>query len=129
MSTISNFRQLRELELVVSWLNSSHMVPLSSITSLELRKVTFPANYMVIFPQRAEQWDTIDKGLCGLVDRLRATGYGHTLEVELRFTEVRSDVWKHDFTKFLPKFREKGVVTVIDAVHNDRILHSSTQNR
>jgi len=84
---------------------------------------------MVIFPQRAEQWDAIDKELCRLVDRLCATGYHHILEVELRFTEVKADVGKHDFTKFLPKFREKGVVTVIDAVHNDRILHSSTQNR
>ena len=75
-----------------------------------------------------DQWVEIDKELCGLVDRLRATGYRHTLEVELRHTEVGSDVGKHDFTKFLPKFRERGFVTVIDAVHGDRVLHSSAQN-
>ena len=70
----------------------------------------------------------IDKELCRLVDRLRATGYRHTLEVELRLTKIGHDVRKCVFTKFLPEFREKGIVTIVGGEHGDRVLHSSAQN-
>ena len=71
-----------------------------------------------------EEWALIDIHICELVDRLRATGYRHVLEVELRLTET-GDPGEYDFTEFLPKFREKGVVIVVDAVHGDRMLHPS----
>ena len=108
------------------------MAPLSSITSTELLRITFSANYManwVVSARWAEQWVPIDEELYGLVDRLRAAGYRRALEVELLFTKVGTDARVHDFTKLLPRFREKGVVTVIDAVHGDWALRSSTQNR
>ena len=104
----------------------------SSITT-ELRKVSFPAWYSDTAKILAEQkgdWALIDKQLCGLVDRLRAAGYCHTLEAKLRLMGIgddpgRYDPGEHDFAKFLPKFREKGVVTVVDTDHGDRLLHSS----
>ena len=34
--------------------------------------------------------------------------------------------WKVRFWNGLPEFREKGLVTIVDAVHGDRVLHSST---
>lgn len=74
-----------------------------------------------------KEWALIDEQLCGLVHRLRAAGCRHTLEAELRLTKI-SDPEKYDFTKVFPEFREKGVVTVIDAVHGNRLLHSSIRN-
>jgi len=63
----------------------------------------------------------MDKELCGLVDRLYGMGYCHTLEVELRLGKLGQvqnfrgdDPGGYDFTKFLPRFREKGVVTIAD---------------
>ena len=130
--TIEKFQQLRELELVVAWPSSAHEVLLSSITSTEFRKVIFPMGWTKdrrSFAQRMEEWNlVIDKQFCGLVDRLRVTGYGHTLVVELRLMEFGVDPGGYDFTEFLPKFREKGVVVVIDTVHGDRVVHSSTDN-
>ena len=75
-----------------------------------------------------EEWTLLDEELCGLVDRLRATGYRHILEAELRLTKIEDDPGAWDFTKFLPKFREKGAVTVVDAAHGDRLLHSSARD-
>ena len=70
----------------------------------------------------------IDEQLCGLVDRLRATGYHHTLEVELRLPEVGSDPEEYDFASFFLRFREKGIVTVVDGFSGNRVLHSSAHN-
>ena len=80
--------------------------------------------------QRAgDRWTSIiEKQLCGLVDRLRATGYRRTLKVELRVMGVGGDQGEYDFTEFLHRFREKGDVVIIDAAHGDRILHCSTHN-
>ena len=51
-------------------------------------------------------------------------GHSHTLEVELRLTEIGNNPEKYDFTNLLLEFREKGVVTIIDMVHGNRLLHS-----
>jgi len=63
----------------------------------------------------------MDNELCWLVDRLRGMGYYHTIEVELRLGKLgQSDIYHgddpggYDFTQFLPRFREKGVVTILD---------------
>ena len=57
----------------------------------------------------SESW--IEKQLCELVDRLRATGHRHTLEAELRFPHLNGDLSEGDFAGLLPEFREKGVLT------------------
>ena len=71
----------------------------------------------------------IDKQLCGLVDRLRAVGYRHTLEVELRLMAIVDDSGECEFANFLPNFREKGNVTIVDTVYGYRILHFSKHSR
>ena len=57
-------------------------------------------------------------------------GYRNTLEVELRIHEVVSyHGMKHvNFTNVLPKFKEKGVVAVVDVGHGDQIIYSSRQS-
>lgn len=129
VARVHNFGRLQELDLVVNWPGFIHEVLLSSITSVELRKIIFRAEYMyerAAFAWRMKEWVVIDKQLCGLVDRLRAMGYCRTLEAELRLVKTEEDPGTYRFTKFLPKFREKGVATITYGVHGDRLLHSST---
>ena len=112
--TICEFRRLQELELKVNRSSHMHETLLSSVASTELRKVTFVVWHTHEWgasAQGMEVWVVIDKQLCELVDRLRAMGYRHTLELELRFVKVGGDPGKFDSTIFLPEFREKGVVT------------------
>ena len=78
---------------------------------------------------QAEEWAFIDEQLCGLVNRLRAMGYRRTLEVELRLMKVEDGAGGYDFTLFLPKFREKGVVTIVDVARGNQVLHSSIHER
>ena len=44
-----------------------------------------------VFAERMKVWALVDKRLCGLVDRLCAMGYRHTLEVELRLMGIGDD--------------------------------------
>ena len=113
--------------------SSSHEVPLSSITSTKLRKIIFSEandNFWRIVGRPADSdWTLVDNQLCELVDRLRAMGYRHTLEAELRFLNMIGNPEIRDFNTFLPKFGEKGVVTVINTIQGRRFLHSSTRDR
>ena len=47
------------------------------------------------------------------------------LKTELWFAQVEGGLSKDVFIKFLPRFREKGVVTARDADRSGRILHST----
>ena len=109
--TIRNLRQPRELELVAVSPISAYQTLLFSITSTELRKIIVLTRDICnwrIFLRWTESWASVDKRFCELVDRLRAMGHRHTLEVELRFTHTEGNLSEVCFTKFLPGFREKG---------------------
>ena len=111
---------------------STPEILISSINSTEFRKViilTGKAQDWRYFLRRMGLWAWIDKQLSKLVDRLRAMGHSHTLEAELRFTQLKGDLSEYDFTKFLPQFREKGVLTVTDAAHGGSVVHSSIYDR
>jgi len=77
---------------------------------------------------RIPTWALVEKWLCELVTRLGTAGYRHTLEVEVRLTEPNDDRRRCELTEFLPGFREKGVVTIIDAAR-DLVLYSSAGGR
>ena len=113
----------------MDWENPCHKPLLSSITSIELRKVTLLASYMggsgTSAPE-VEMWSSIDEQLSTLVDRLRTMGYRCALEAELRLRDIGGDPGEY-FTKTLPRFREKGIVTVIDAANGGWVLHSSAR--
>ena len=113
----------------MSWPGPAHRALLSSITSTELRKITFLVWHMYDWGVLANRAGLIDNALCGLVDRLGATGYRRTLEVELRLMVTEDGLGGHDFAKFFPGFEEKGVVTVIDVFCDNRVLHSSVRSR
>ena len=80
-------------------------------------------------PEGADRWTWVDEQLCGLVDRLRAMGYRDTLEVELRFGKIADNPEKHEFANVLPKFKEKGAVTVVDTSLGDQVIYSSAPDR
>ena len=114
----------------MGWENPCHKPLLSSITSTELRKIILLASYMDGlggYPPEVEMWSSIDEQLFTLVDRLRTTGYRHTLEAELRLMDIGGGPGEHDFAKILPRFREKGVVIVIDVDNGDCVHHSTAR--
>ena len=105
------------------WPNSPYPI-LSSITSLELRKIIFTTD-------TTYNWGiqpSIDRQLCELVDRLRVMGHRHTLEVEFRMMADGDGHGDCEFSKLLSEFRERGVVTIIDEGNGDRLLYSSACN-
>ena len=84
---------------------------LSTITSTNIRKIVF--HPFLKADLRDQFWSSLDTELSGLVDRLRASGYQHILDLEfqrdLGFAEM---VLGAGLDRFLPKFREKGRVTI-----------------
>ena len=98
--------------------SSIHETFLPSITSTELRKIIIQTKQMYGFLQRMELWASVDKHLCEVVDRLPTTGHHHMLY----FPELETDPSGNDFTKALPRFREKGIVTVICGVYRQLLF-------
>jgi len=125
---IGHFLQLEELELT-GVPGSVHELILSSITSTNLRKITFLVELgggWRTLAERVGEWTSADGSLSEVVARLGRKGYYHVLEVELRLTKTEDDPGKYEFARFLPRFREKGIVTIVDAVHDNQVLHLST---
>ena len=118
---IRKLPQLQEFELWVDWSTLIYQSLLSSIASTQLRKLVFSAglalinlNVYDIFLGGPEKCASADENLCQLVDRLDRMGCSHTLEVEFRHSGYGDIHHSHELTKFLPRFRHKGVVTVTD---------------
>ena len=109
--------------------SSFYEVLLPSITSTELRKIIILVTEQYDPGLFFRRMALTDEQLCEAVDRLHARGYRHTLEVELRFSQVECLPGKNDFTKVFPWFREKGVVTVINDAFGDLVHRSLTHNR
>ena len=88
---------------------------ISSITSTNLRKLVLTLSSTTIRREVLydSSWEPFDGMICGLVDRLQALGYKHTLEVEFRANcvELGGEMRQENF---LPKFREKGRVRVVE---------------
>ena len=58
-------------------------------------------------------WGPFDDTICELVERLERSGYTHTLEVKFRaqFVDLEEEV---DHEEFLPKFKKKGRVSIVE---------------
>ena len=105
----------------MDWSTLTHQNLFSAITSTQLRKLVFSTgltfnnlNMHDVFPRGPDKDALVDENLCQLVDRLDRMGCSHTLEVEFRHSGCGDVHRSHDLTKFLPRFRHKGVVTVTD---------------
>ena len=103
--TLSNCRELCELEISASRPGTMELNLISSITSTKLQRIAF-TQLLTRTPQpdRA-RWIQLDNSLCQLVDRLEG---GVRLKVE--FQTLNEEAWwdgKLGFKKHLPRFYEK----------------------
>ena len=115
---LSRFAELRQLEFATTYPKEEDRMFISSITSTNLQKIVFGTHHS------GPHWDTLlddpcwvpfDDVICGLVDRLRMSGFTRTLEIELLVTFVEFGE-EEFYKKFLPKFKEKGRVRIILAL-------------
>ena len=89
---------------------------ISSITSTNLSKILFSSHSQATTLNAflsLSHWTEFDDCISALADKLRKLGNQRTLEVEFRFVLVASDQSK-DLKGFLPKFRERGRVRIVD---------------
>ena len=107
--------ELSELEFSPLCPNQMHMATISSVTSKNLRKIkfslrVFAATLNAFLGQPS--WEQFDSCICSLADKLRKLGNKQTLEVEIlvHLNSCPSVGYK----EFLPKFREKGRVRVVE---------------
>lgn len=92
---------------------------IASVTSTNLRKIVFPTRYGFKKggPAFTMYYKTIDDSLCRLVERLQGSGYKHRLEMVFHTWEVL-DNEGISFKEFLPKFKERGQVKLVDGLMN-----------
>ena len=106
--TLSNCRELRELEIYASRPGTMELDLISSITSTNMQRITFARP---LTPQETptlgySNWPELDDSLCRLVDRLECG-----LQLEVEFKALNGQAWwdgELGFRKHLPKFYEKG---------------------
>ena len=114
--TLSHFPELRELEFSVLQPTTRHRDTVSSITSVNIRKIIFSHPLIAATLQALTNntdWKSFDDCVSALADKLRGLGNKQTLEVELRTGSIVLDPLV-DYSGFLSKFREKGRVSVVD---------------
>lgn len=107
--TLSNCRELCELEICLQSPENVEPDLVSSITSTNIQKITFTQS--LAFCEGCVEntyWPRLENSLCRLVDRLRC---GHWLEVEFHVYTPQNEL---DFGRYLSRFREKGRVRVLD---------------
>jgi len=93
-----------------------HLATISTITSINIWEITFSSH----FPPTALHtflshhcWTSFDDCISVLADKLRNLGSKQTLEVQFRAEYLVVDSLPVDYKRFLPKFREKGRVTIV----------------
>ncbi|KAF9645177.1 hypothetical protein BDM02DRAFT_3120599 [Thelephora ganbajun] len=105
--SLSRCSELRQLEIDTAFPQEQEQILISSIASTNFRKLVFSRlqpNFL-----KNPCWMPFDDMICELVDRLQVSGYEHTLELELQADSV--ELGGEDF---LPKFKEKGLVRIIE---------------
>jgi hypothetical protein len=71
-------------------------------------------------------WSSLDAELNRLVDRLRASGHQHTLDLEFRSGRRFAEELLAGLDGFLPKFKEKGrvIISETSALTGDVLGHT-----
>ena len=117
-----NLSKLRELVFTVTSILQQEISLISTITSMDIRKILFT----VYHPRDLDEyWPSLETELSSLVDRLRGLGYQHVLNLEFRLDSMFTQrIAEAGFNVFFPKFSEKGRVTILD-YEGRRILYCS----
>jgi len=108
--------ELRELEFYALYPSQMHLATISTITSVNIWKITFSSysSPTVLHTFLSHHcWTSFDDCISALADKLRKLGSKETLEVEFRSEHLVVDFLPMNSKKLLPKFSEKGRVTVV----------------
>ena len=114
--SLLHYPELHELEFSTLYPTQIHTATISSVASINIRKITFSPyslGAMLHTFLNRPYWTSFDDCISALADKLRNLGNEQTLEVEFRFEYLVSDPLV-DYKRFLPKFREKGRVRIVD---------------
>lgn len=116
---ISGCAELRRLEFYAVCPGSEECDTISSITSSNIRSIAFvsgsaPATPLPPLTLNPHSMLLLDDAICGLVDKLQALGYDHTLTLEFRHPVASSNA--QNIRAWLPRFREKGRVIILPEV-------------
>ena len=123
--TLSNCRELRELEVCLFFPEDPDPDLVSSITSTKIQKIKFTQSAAFYdCPVGDTYWKRLDNSLCRLADRL---GCEHRLLVEFHVIEVEDG--ELDMAKYLPTFSKKGWVRVWDEQTETDIYRSDGERR
>jgi len=109
--------ELRELEFSELYPTQIHLATISTITSINIWKITFSRYSSPILLHIFSShhcWTSFDDYISTLADKLRKLGSKKTLEVEFQSEYLVVDSLPVDYKRFLPKFREKGRVRIAD---------------
>jgi hypothetical protein len=115
---LSRCSNLRQLSFDMRKPREEERSLISSITSTNFRKLILNTKYFIRDSHlNNPSWIPFDDMLCELIDRLQISGYRHILEVEFRpdHVELKEGESLED-QGILPKFREKGRVSVIEVM-------------
>jgi len=107
--------------------DEGHLI--ASITSTNIRKLVFLTSSIELVisnPNLVRYYEVIDDRLCQLVERLRRSGYQHRLEVEYQTCESPQDDVEPDFSRSLLKFREQGLVKIVET--DGRVIYCSDEH-
>ena len=114
--TLENCSGLREL-VFPTFPDGPRRVELSlveSIASTNMRKILF-VPYFRGDGWNPINWSPLDTVLSNLVDRLRASGYEHTLELEFQLKPEFTEAYlKVGLDAYFPQFWGKGRVNLLD---------------
>lgn len=116
--SLSNCSELQEVHICTARPSTQEVALFSSITSLDLQRILFlsafePLSLNSLLDNSC--WLHFDDMVCELVDRLSLSGYQHTLEVDIWIEELIGPAFCEGLLGFLPKVREKGIVTIFGA--------------
>jgi hypothetical protein len=114
--TLSHCPELRELEFSGSDPTEDHRATVTSITSLNFRKIkisrpSIAATLRALINDTC--WISFDDCISALADKLRGLGNIEPLELEFQIGRLVVDPLA-DYNGFLPKFREKGRVRIVE---------------
>ena len=117
--TLKNCLELRELVLVSYFPKSGDFSLITTIASTNIRKITFRE-----WTPRPRFVAILDTALSDLVDRLCASGYEHTLQLEIQPPKYPEADFDPNLGRLFPRFIAKGQVAVVGA-RSGKLLYCS----
>ena len=118
---LSHCQELQEIGIRTTDPLESDVALISSITSINLQKITFVGTLWKR-PRSNPFWPYFDDLVCGLFDKLCLLGYQSILEVDVFLLDWMGPLPQEFVQQFLPKFRKKGRVNIFEGPSVQSVL-------